>query len=348
MVSKQERNIGLHAFASVKGGVGKSSLTVACAKLLASMGRKPLVIDCDMMGTSLADGLQLLAPKMRLSADGTLDWSKRPTREFHTREETWELRRARRYAPLTAKDEIASIPPPFLNDMLRHIHYALEEHRDIDPPHFHSALWRHPEDDGVAYLPSSPCKNDLAESRYWLEVPVTPNKFRWMHRLTWVLYFILYRRRDVTDIVVDLPPGVLTFTHELLVLVSMFDLKKAPVEGYPLWSDIETVFHVNPFLVTSADRNDLLPGLEYWGEAKVHVPSLRVLINRATEAKSDILDRVIEALGQGVPAWYFDEVTYTIDELPLSLGRVFRQGQLSLTPDVRALAEVLRLTGGAT
>ncbi len=58
-----QTTIDLHVFASAKGGVGKSTLAVACAKLLAATpGCLPIVVDADMTGTSLADGLRGLPP----------------------------------------------------------------------------------------------------------------------------------------------------------------------------------------------------------------------------------------------------------------------------------------------
>jgi len=53
------RPLGLHVFCSVKGGVGKSTLAVVTGKLLASLGRVPVVVDLDMLGASLADGRDL-------------------------------------------------------------------------------------------------------------------------------------------------------------------------------------------------------------------------------------------------------------------------------------------------
>lgn len=110
-----------------RDGVGKSSLAIACAKLLANAGKKPLVVDCDMLGTSLADGLRLVAPQMMLTDDGALDWDRHPTRTFHSPEETMRLRHVRRYAPLTPQMTIPSMPPPFLNDMMRYVDQAIEE-----------------------------------------------------------------------------------------------------------------------------------------------------------------------------------------------------------------------------
>ena len=347
MASKRERRIVIHAFASMKGGVGKSCLAVTCAKLLAHIGRKPLVVDCDMTGTSLADGLQLLAPKLPLGEDGKFDWFQYPTGEFHSREETLRLRRLRRYAPLDGNGMPALMPPPYLNDMLRFLEEAYSEKRTVTTPRFDAGLWRHPgAHDGLEYLPSSPCKYDVATSLGWLQFEHDPDlKFRWMRLLFWILYVLVDLRKNLTDIVIDLPPGILAFTHEVLVALSLIDLEKKPIDGYPRWSDLGVTLKANPFLVLSPDRNDLLPGLEYWGETKSKVPSLRPLINRATEAKEDIFARILDALGDGVSPSYFEDATSMVDDLPMTLGKVFRQGAFQMTPDVQALMDILRLKG---
>jgi Mrp family chromosome partitioning ATPase len=76
-----ERTVRAHAFASVKGGVGKSALAIFAAKFLALQNRKPLLVDCDMTGTSFADGLRLCAPKVTADASGALDVLQPPTGE---------------------------------------------------------------------------------------------------------------------------------------------------------------------------------------------------------------------------------------------------------------------------
>ena len=109
------RKITLHVFASAKGGVGKSSLAVACAKLIAQgRDRLPVVIDADMTGTSLADGMRLLAPDATLRSDGTIDIEAGPTGRFLPLDEVKRRRRLRR----DSRDK-RGLPPPFLNDALR-------------------------------------------------------------------------------------------------------------------------------------------------------------------------------------------------------------------------------------
>lgn len=56
------RTVSLHAFCSTKGGVGKSTLAVAWTELLRVDGRRCVLLDADLTGSSLADGLDLCSP----------------------------------------------------------------------------------------------------------------------------------------------------------------------------------------------------------------------------------------------------------------------------------------------
>lgn len=73
------RTITVHTFSSAKGGVGKSVLAIASAKILAVSGRSPALLDCDFTGTSIADGLRLCALRVELAEDGTVDLDATPT-----------------------------------------------------------------------------------------------------------------------------------------------------------------------------------------------------------------------------------------------------------------------------
>ena len=91
------RAIDLYAFCSAKGGVGKSTLALTCARLLGEpKERGCLLIDADLTGTSLADGLDLRAPVVGLAADGQgLDLQAAPTGQHHDWSETHRLRERR-------------------------------------------------------------------------------------------------------------------------------------------------------------------------------------------------------------------------------------------------------------
>lgn len=343
-----EPRFRIHAFASVKGGVGKSSLAIACGKLLAASGRRPMVVDCDLTGTSFADGMKLLAPKAPLASNGTLEWDRPSTGQFHSVEETAKLRRQRRDTPLLRGSMIAHVPPPYLNDLLRQIDMIIEEQRPTDFLHFDGALWRHLEPDGVEYLPSSPFIPHIHEGSGWMMVKDDEVKhYLWVKRLAWVIHFVLLARPDLTDIVIDLPPNIAGLAHEVLALLYHIERGKTLVEGFPPWQRGDMTFGSNAFLVLSPDRNDWLPGLEYWLRNQHRVPSLRPLVNRVNEPREDIVERMRQTWSIEASTLDFEQVLHFVDELPLILGQIFRRGNLVVDAKVRALMDVLRLEGGA-
>jgi len=335
-----ERAIRVHAFASVKGGVGKSSLSIACAKLLAHQKRRPVLIDCDMTGTSFADGLLLRAPKIKLDASGAIDFLHPPTGEFETVEQTRRLRAFRRDAP---RREMP-LPPPFLNDILRFLDEVVQEQRVTDAPRVDALLWCHQQDDGVLYLPSSPLRRDVGESLGWISTH-PDRRFDWVHRLTWALHFVVKQREDISDIVLDLPPGIAGLTHEIMVLLSKLERGEPLGKGYPDWNGGGILWAANPFLILTTDRNDMLPGLEYIGQTRDKIRSLLPLVNRADGGPEAVRESAREMLGPTLGALRLEDRLALIDEHRPTLGRIFRTGDLPLDPAVLGLARALRLVG---
>jgi hypothetical protein len=329
------RTISLYAFCSIKGGVGKSTLAVASAKLLATQeGRVPLLIDADLTGTSLADGLLLKAPVVPLRPDGALDLDAPPTGKLHTLEETWRLRSARKNASWQDR----APPPAYLNDALNYQGAEGGQECRVE-----GMLWRHERADGVLYLPSSPFKRDVALSLGWL---YGEDPFRWICRLTWVLDALIERLPSLSDIVVDLPPGVWEggFTHELLVLASMLSRREALPEGYPAWESSRIHWQVTPFLVTTPDWNDLLPALEYTAAHSALLPTLRPVVNRTgSESPVELRARLRRRLDPALANLGIDEQLAHVDELGRSLGQVFRAGDLPLNDELQSLSTRLGL-----
>lgn len=163
------RAIHIHAFCSVKGGVGKSTLATATAKLLARRpDRRVVLIDADMTGTSLADGLRLRAPNVRMREDGAMDLlADSAAGPHHSRLETSKLIRARGLA----KWDHFPPPPVYLNDIL-----TFDPVEDFSDPVesvrecvLEPLWWKHEKEDGVGYLPSSPMRrilDDLTEGQF--------------------------------------------------------------------------------------------------------------------------------------------------------------------------------------
>lgn len=321
--------VTLHAFCSAKGGVGKSTLAVACAKLLAAdKTRKCVLIDADLTGTSLADGLDLCAPKTRTRDDGSLDLDAPPDVGFHSKDETRKLRRQRRFTKWT---DVAPLPA-YLNDILIHRHGerldGLSEMRECPVS---AAFWRHEHEDDVYYLPSSPLPRDVSIALGWL---YHEKAFSWIQRMTWLFDAMREQVTDLTDIVVDLPPGLFGFAHEMLVLSSHVSRKVQLPAGYPEWHTTPNAWDARAYLVTSEDRNDLRVSAEYFTEHHLRIPRLVPLVNRRTLDFSDTQNVIREEIGDMGVAEKFDAV----DEMP-ALRKVFVTGDLALTPDVRAFGD---------
>ncbi|WP_163869205.1 P-loop NTPase [Myxococcus eversor] len=324
------RTIALHVFASAKGGVGKSTLAIACAKLLSEEGRTCVLLDADFTGTSLADGLLLCAPLVA-SADGALDFYAPPTQRFLSREETIRLRMRRKDA--TLEEQFPA--PPFLNDIF--LHGDLKQECQIE-----ALCWRHEDrDDRVLYLPSSPLGKDIGIALGWL---FRDQAFTWLQRLTWLLEGMASQQAALTDVVIDLPPGLHGFAHEVLVLLSYISSGREMPTGFPAWHEQrdKLVWEARPFLITTPDRNDVILALEYYARHRKDLSELRVLLNRNVTTSIEQLRTDIRA---------YTEVEIGLDQVPLTvigflspLSKVFQDRTLRLNPEVRALKKQLRVT----
>lgn len=315
------RTVTVHAFCSIKGGVGKSTLAVVTARLLAAQGRVPVLLDCDLTGTSLADGLDLRAPRVAVCEDGCIDLDAPPTGESLTVEETRRLR-AKRDASGRA------LPPPYLNDVL-----SRDKSARLD-----ALLWKHEHEDGVLYLPSSSLHRDVVSSLQWFYA----EPFDWAQRFAWLLDDLAAQVPSLTDVVVDLPPGVWGFAHETLVLLSVLSLGRPLPEGFPAWHAGPLRWSVNPMLITSADRNDLLPAIEYLGRHLRQLPTLLPLVNRATEGIEPIKARVLEMLGTTFRAMGLEQKLRLVPE-SATLARVFKEPDFPVDSAIRRLSATLRL-----
>jgi NUBPL iron-transfer P-loop NTPase len=318
------RNITLHVFCSVKGGVGKSTLATTCATLLATRGRVPLLVDADLTGTSLADGLRLCAPRTALRPDGTVDVEAAPTGEFFTYDDVVRLRRSRRDSP-----EKKGLPPVYLNDALRpYLDAELEYDGDV---RVDALFWRHAIDDGVWYLPSSALRHDMAESVRWL----SREAFDWMGAMMSLLDRASYQWPEMTDVVIDVPPGLFGFGQEMLALASMLMRGGLP-EGYPDWKNGPIVWDARAFLVTTPDRNDVLPAYEYMAQNVTKLLNVRLLMNKSTTPPPSPEGVIGPMLGAQIDAKRIVQIPL----LPATLGRIFVDGALRTDDDVERLMDI--------
>lgn len=317
--------LGLHAFCSVKGGVGKSTLAIATAKLLAGLGRVPVVVDADMLGTSLADGLRLRAPIVKTTPDGWLDLEATATGRWHSVEESRALRSKRGVlleSQVDDEDREGVPAPPFLNDAL--------DYPVPDPSRECSVgalLWAHEKPDGVWYLPSSPLRVDAARAA--LHAVGVAGDFRWVRRLTWVIEGLLTQRADVTDVVLDLPAGTWGFAHEVMVLAGTLGRSELLPPGYPAWTSARR-WRINPFIVTSRDRNDRLLAIDYLLDTLKTIPNLSPLCNRFGGDVRTLSEQVKQDLPPELRDLELETKLKFIPELGNSLGRTFVEGDFAI------------------
>ncbi len=326
------RTITLHVFCSAKGGVGKSTLAVTTARLLANGGRTCVVLDADLTGTSLADGLRLCAPEVARLPDGNLDFDAAPTGRHLSRAETIAQRNARKGIEWEGRPPA----PPFLNDIL------IYEKSDDSECKVEALLWRHEDpDDKVWYLPSSPFQVDVAIALGWL---YREQPFTWLARLMWLLDGMSEQMTTLSDVVIDLPPGLFGFAHEALVLLSSLEFSTPFPSGFPIWNQGGVTWEGKPLLVSTSDRNDLILALEYMVGHRDKLPHLDIVLNRYASSRESELREVIRE--------HFDETlgvegllpTKRIDELG-PLREIFTKGSLRLNDDVRKLRRQLGLEG---
>ncbi|MBK9262627.1 MAG: P-loop NTPase [Polyangiaceae bacterium] len=328
-----DRRVHFHVFCSVKGGVGKSTLAVAMAKLLAARGRVPVLIDVDLTGSSLADGLALCAPKMTECVDGSMDLDAPPTGAFLSHAETVNKRHARKLWMLEEPPA-----PPYLNDAL--LYQVRVPHRDC---RVDAMLWSHERPDGVLYLPSSPLRKDVEDSSMLLH---GNEHFKWVRRAAWVLEALLSLRKDITDVVLDMPPGMVGFTHQIIGYLDMLAAGEALTEDFPDLTVPGILASVQIFLLTTPDWNALLPTLEDVASAAMYYPALhlRPIVNRTNfTALSDIqralrqreLDPALRDLG-------LEEKLEAVDE-GSTLGEIFRRRDLVMTSKEAARLENILL-----
>jgi cellulose biosynthesis protein BcsQ len=108
------RSVRVHCFFSVKGGVGKSTLALALAQLL-SRPERCVVLDLDLTGSSLSEGLSLQAPEIAVRGDGSMDLDAPPTGSYLGVDGSRAARDARKRAAPGLW-----LPPPYMNDALRY------------------------------------------------------------------------------------------------------------------------------------------------------------------------------------------------------------------------------------
>ena len=296
-----------YSFHSVKGGVGKSTLSVLTALGLAQRGdRRVTLIDMDLTGTSLADVLPLESPACEAAPDGTLSLLRSPT-GFHSREDTRQLMEERdeqaREAIHRGTEARAARCVPFLNDYLLFATPDWDNQQDLP---IESVLWRmrgfSPEN-SLRVLPSSALPVDLERI---IPVVFDENHSGFLESRLEYLLDALVPEQGEAVVVVDTPPTIPGLSRSVLSLALRLSagggtekvslslqgglpprLKDAPVT----WT---------AFLVGSLDRQDLRAANRWLSlvkeEERRHI---RFLANRVGPGdKHEIREQLNEILAE--------------------------------------------------
>lgn len=256
-----ERPINLTAFASLKGGVGKSTLAVTHARGLAAASpeARPVVLDLDWTGTSLADGLALEAPEVAVDDRGRLRFDEVPASFLPIEEQ--RQRRVRR------RDTGEQTWLPYLND------WFLGTEGRGDPRTF---AWRGrgPMADSVLYFPSSALFRDVGRAVGLIKSDA--HLLRWRANLATVMATLAdFEPWGVTDIIFDLPPGLLGFTEAALLQVE--EVAKAKRLGQ------RPIGNATTWIVSTPDRNAGLATVEFHWTARRLFYLAKIMVNRVEE-----------------------------------------------------------------
>lgn len=296
-----------YSFHSVKGGVGKSTLSVLTALGLAQRGdRRVTLIDMDLTGTSLADVLPLESPACETAPDGTLSLLRSPT-GFHSREDTRRLMEERddvaREALQQNLEARAARCVPFLNDYLLFATPDWDEQQDMP---IESVLWRmrgfSPEN-SLRVLPSSALPVDLERI---IPVVFDENHSGFLESRLEYLLDALVPEQGEAVVVVDTPPTIPGLSRSVLSLALRLSAeggaRKVPLSLQggmpPRLKDASVTW--TAFLVGSLDRQDLRAANRWLSlvdeEERRHI---RFLANRVQPGdEHEIRDQLSDVLAE--------------------------------------------------
>lgn len=327
-MNETERQLTIHAFASAKGGVGKSTLSVALARILDTRGRTTIVLDADFTGTSLGDGLALECPESPAEAPD-LNLAQPPRGPFASAQDTWlrrQLRRAER------NDEPPRAGPrhlPYFNDLL--------EASTATP---WAWGWRLAGLDRTRFFPSSPVSLDIDRAAQW---STEPGRWHLAQDLWNFIVAAASERPDLTDVIVDLPPGFYLTSHAVLTLLAELERGKDLPAGFAPRPPATTI-RTRPHIICTSDMNDLTLAIEGFVERRPQLRTLDVVLNRTTMAPAALSKRVADVFRPevGDPYRVWDLVrSQIIPEDPNMLGFFDREARATSAGTDAVIARVL-------
>lgn len=340
-----------YSFHSVKGGVGKSTLSVATALGLAQRpGARVTLIDMDLTGTSLADVLPLEAPAW--------DDVHHPSDPLPLQEPpSGFLSRAQTRASMEMRDEIArteqqtetdELEPteqrtahgvPFLNDFLLFATPDWDAQQDVP---VESLLWKlgGVSHEALRVIPSSALPTDLER--------IIPVVFDESHsgflegRLEYLLDALVPEEGEAT-VVLDTPPTIPGLSRSVLSLA----LRLSREEKVPLSQDGSMPERLRnarvewtAFLVSTMDRQDIRAATRWLAlvapEEAAHV---RFLINRSRPGDEQQLEHHLRDIIGDEPNALVNERCWVKEQRTLELFR--SDGELKVPEGVLFFLEKL-------
>ncbi|MEZ4301068.1 MAG: ParA family protein [Polyangiaceae bacterium] len=276
------------SFHSVKGGVGKSTLSYLVARLLAEASppdERVALIDADLTGTSLADVLPLRAPKWSgLDGDDPLPLHRKPDHWIRLDHVAGGDDSFAGLVSRATREVSHAHDVPLLNDFLLWRKDRYDSERDVHPE---ALFWKPPAEDVLAerlmVVPSSALPTDLGE--------ILPLIYDELHaaylesRLEWLLHWLL-AKTNVRTVVFDTPPTIPGLSRALLSMgIRLPDhVELADDGGTPerLTREAGTSVTWTAFLIASTDLQDLRAA-ERWldGRSPEELDRIQVIVNRA-------------------------------------------------------------------
>lgn len=271
------------SFHSVKGGVGKSTLSTLLAYNLAR--RQPdipvVLIDMDLTGTSLSDVLTLQAPRW---TDDRVDLLTAPV-DFYSCDDTRRRIDERHGGPRSAKLQV-----PYLNDFLLWADPNWSTERDVDP---RALCWRmQGAPDNLRVIPSSALPDDL---RRIIPVIFDEEHAAYLEARIESLLDALMVDGCKQIVVFDTPPTIPGLSRSVLSLgFRLGGAEKQPLakDGYipPRLEQASVRWHIA--MVLSQDRQDLRAA-ERWVDrvGPEEQELVRLVVNRVPAGESQTLHR---------------------------------------------------------
>jgi len=275
--------LSCYSFHSVKGGVGKSTLSTltACALAHEHPTAHVVLVDMDLTGTSLADVLPLEAPSWEdVGPDEPINLLKNPVR-FLNRDDSRACIRQRGLLPIGSKDVVGV---PFLNDYLLFAPKVWDEVHDISP---HAISWRLVDGpENLVVYPSSALPRDLVRA---LPVIYDEEHAAFLEgRLEHLLSAILKKHEEVF-VVFDTPPTIPGLSHSILNMAFRLggQEKISLAEDGIIAEQLEkATVDWNVRIVATQDMQDIRAAARWLGlVSDKHRTLVRLILNRASSGR---------------------------------------------------------------